>query len=169
MAAALRQPFISSASGAAKLWQPEICPPAFFHLSRHRAGRNLEAMYRRLSHVLQTLRLSIVLIGLLQLCVVPVSSLGEISRTTHQIAIQAPAPLLLAARPEQAAITSTRIAAVSPDTSGGASDLPSVIRASTTAVPPARWIQRMLAAQDRAIARHQSANTPPRARSPPVA
>ncbi|WP_410217051.1 hypothetical protein [Paracoccus sp. (in: a-proteobacteria)] len=124
-------------------------------------------MHARAISALRLLRLSIVLIGLLQLGAFAPAPKDLLSRD-HQGAGQTPAQLLYAARPAQVAILAAKLTAIGPTEPPSAAPPPILAAEATAARMPLRSHWQQYADHSRSLPRqlvlHQQ-----RARGPPLA
>ena len=137
-------------------------------LSGGGAGGKRARMESLLLALLRYLRLSIVLIGLMQLGVVSTSSTPDLSGSSVQALKQAPVPLLEAARPSQLAILTGNSGAPSRSLKPGSFDFLLFLPVAVPLLPQQSTVERRLSFRAVGAGGSEVIDWRPRVRAPPV-
>lgn len=118
--------------------------------------------------LLRYLRLSIVLIGLMQLGVASTYSTPDVSGSSVQALKQAPAPLLQAARPSQLAILTGKSAASFRPLKPGNFDVHLFLPVAVPSLPQQSTVERRISFRANGAGGSKVTHWRPRVRAPPV-
>lgn len=154
------------------LWKPprrlrDLEPLEGWPLSEDGAAGTRARMEPPLLALLRFLRLSIVLIGLMQLGVVSTSSTPDLSGPSVQALKQAPAPLLQAARPSQLAILTGNSGASSRSLKPGSFDFHLFLTVAVSSLPQQPTVERRLSFRAVGAGGSNASHWRPRVRAPP--